>query len=97
MNPQWMSEVFERMNQETLVQLFESMEINHLVVLIKMMNKDLAEVILNRLSEEKSVSVKRLIHYLDHSVGAHMNPEVFTLSENLTVKEAMSAIKKHRN
>ena len=97
MNPQWMSEVFDRMNQETLVQLFESMEISHLVLSIKMMNKDLAEVILNRLSEEKSVSVSRLIRYLDHSIGAHMNPEVFTLSVNLTVKEAMSAIKKHKN
>lgn len=96
MNPQWMSELFERLNQETLIQLSKVMEISHLLVAIRMMNEDLAETILNGLSVEKSASVKRLLNYLDHSVGAHMDPEVFTLSENLTVKEALLAIKKHK-
>jgi magnesium transporter len=96
MNSQRMSEAFEKMDPEVLVQLFESLEISHLVMSIRMMKEDHAASILDKLSEEKAASVKRLIHYLDHSIGAHMDPEVFTLLENLTVKEAISAIKKNK-
>jgi len=96
MNPQRMSEAFERMDPEVLVMLVESLEISHLVMSFRMMKEEHANSILNKLSEEKKASVKRLIHYLDHSVGAHMDPEVFTLLENLTVKEAISAIKKNK-
>jgi magnesium transporter len=96
MNAEWMSEVFERMNSERLVSLLESMDIAHTLVSIRMMNQDLAESMLNNLSEEKSASVKRLLQYIDHSVGAYMETKVFTLSDHLTVKEALAAIKKHK-
>lgn len=95
-NAQWMSEVFEKMNPERLVSLLESMEIAHSVVSIRMMNQVLAESVLNSLSAEKSASVKRLLQYLDHSVGAYMDAKVYTLTDNLTVKEARTAIKKHK-
>lgn len=96
MDPQRMSEVFEGMNPERLVQFFESMEMDQMLVSIRRMNQDLKEAILNGLTQDKSVSAKALLQYLDHSVGAYMDSRIFTLSENLTVKEALLAIKGHK-
>lgn len=95
MNPLWLSEVYKKMNPERLASLLEIMEINLLAVAIRMMHEDLGESMLNRLSDEKSTSVKKLLQYMDQSVGAHMDPAVFTLEENLTVEDAVSAIKRH--
>lgn len=95
MNPHWLSEVYEKMDRERLASLFEIIEINHLVMAIRMMNEDLGEAMLNRLSEEKSLTVKKLLRYLDQSVGAHMDPAVFSLEENLTIHDALSAIKRY--
>lgn len=94
-NPHWLSEVFEKMKPDRLASLFEIMEINQLVVSIRLMNEVLAESMLNKLSDEKSKSARRLLQYLDHSVGAHMDPSVFTLEERMTVKDAIAAIKRH--
>ena len=96
MDPHRMTEVFERMNPERLISLIESMDLAYTVVSVRMMNQDLAASVLGRLSKEKSVSVKQLLQYLDHTVGAYMDAKVFTLSDNLTVKEAMASIKKHK-
>jgi len=96
MDPQRMSEVFERMNSDRLVQCFESMELDQMLVSIRRMNQDLSERILNGLSPEKSALAIGLLQYSDHSVGAYMDTRVFTLTENLTVKEALTAIKKYK-
>lgn len=95
MNAQGMSEVFEKMNPERLVSLLESMELVHTIASIRMMKQDLAESMLNKLSEDKSASVKKVLNYMDHSVGAHMDAHVFTLTDILTVKDAMAHLKKH--
>jgi len=97
MDPHRMSEIFGKMNPEKLVSLIESMDLAHAVVSIRMMDEDLAASVVSRLSREKTASVKQLLQYLDHTVGAYMDAKVFTLSENLTVKEAMTSIKKHKN
>jgi magnesium transporter len=95
MNPHLMSMVFELMQQEQVVQLFESLEIQTSVLSIRMMNKNLAELILNTISSEKSTSIRRLLQYLENSVGSHMDPTVLTLSENMTVQEALAEAKRH--
>lgn len=95
MNPHLMSTVFELMQQEKVVQLFEFLEIHHIVLSVRMMKKDLADIILNGLPAEKSTSIRRLLKYLENSVGSHMDPTVLTLSENMTVKEAMTEARKH--
>lgn len=96
MDPHFMAGVYEGMNPEILVQLLESMELQHAVLAIRMMPDDLAEKILNLLSEKMLVSVKRLLHFFENSVGSHMDPAVFTLQENQTLKEALTEIKKHK-
>lgn len=96
MNPQIISVVFERMNQEVLVLLFESMELKLAVFLLRNLNEDLSEVLLSKLSKEKADSIRSLLIYLDHTVGANMDPIALTLTEDQTIKEALKVIKKHK-
>ena len=96
MNPHLMSTVFELMQQEKVVQLFESLEIHYTVLSVRMMNEDLAEKILNTLSSEKSTFIRRLLKYLENSVGSYMDPTVLTLSDRMTVKEALAEAKRHK-
>lgn len=94
MNARGMSEVFERMDPERLGSLLDSMELAHSIASIRMMKKELADAMLDKLSKEKSALVKRLLQYLNHTVGASMDALCFTLSDNLTVKEALATLKK---
>ncbi len=96
MNPHLMSTVYELMQQEKVVQLFESMEMHYTAFSIRMMNEDLAEKILNTLSAEKSTFIRRLLKYFENSVGSHMDPAVLTLSDRMTVKEALAEAKRHK-
>ena len=95
MNPHFMSSVFELMQQENVVKLFESLEIHFTVLSVRMMNEDLAERLLNTISSEKSTFIRRLLKYLENSVGSHMDPSVLTLSDRMTVKEALAEVKRH--
>ena len=96
MNPQFMATVFELMNQEKVVQVFEALEIHYTVLSIRMLNEDLAEKILNTLSSEKSTFIRRLLKYLENSVGSYMDPTVLTLSDGMTVKQALAEAKRHK-
>lgn len=97
LNPVFLSDVYTNMNQEKLLQLFEILDPSYTALAIKMMPPDLSEKILSGLSSDKSSSVKRQLRYFSNSLGSHMDPTVFTLKEGMTMKEAMSAIKKQKN
>jgi Mg/Co/Ni transporter MgtE len=96
MNPHLMSLVFELMPQEKVTKILESMDIQQALLSIRMMKNELATEILNSLSPEKSGTLKRLLKYLEFSVGSHIDTSVLTLSERMTVKEAMEQAKRHK-
>ncbi len=96
MNPHLMSMVFELMQHEKIVQLFESVEIHYALLSIRLMTEDLAVKTLTALSTEKSTTIKRLLKYLEYTVGSHMDPTVLTLSDKMTVKEAREEVKRHK-
>jgi magnesium transporter len=96
MNPHIMSTVFELMQQEKVIQLLEALEIHYAVLSVRMMNEALAEKILNILSSEKSTLIRRLLKYLENTVGSYMDPAVLTLSDRMTVKEALAEAKRHK-
>ena len=96
MNPQIILKVYGIMREEKLIQLFESMEVQNAEFSIRMMNESLSETILTKLSSEKSIHIKRLLKYMRNSVGSFIDPTVFTLTEKLTVKEALVQTKKRK-
>ena len=38
-----------------------------------------------------------MLKYPENSVGSHMDPTVLTLSDGMTVKEALAEAKRHKN
>ena len=96
MNPHLLSMVFEKMNEEKVIKLFESQDVQFVVLMIRMLNHSLSEIILNALSPEKSTSARRMIKYLKNSVGAHMDPSVLTLQEDITIKEALAETSRYK-
>ena len=96
MNPQLILQVLKLMKEEKVIQVFESLEASLSVVFIRMMSKTEAEEILKKLSSEKALYIQRLLKYLTKSVGSYVDQAVFTLHENLTVKEALAQAKRHK-
>lgn len=97
MNPQVLLHVFELMKQENVFRLFESMEFGKAEYLIRMMNESQAEEILNKLPSEKSLHIRRMLKYLKNAVGTYVEQKVFTLTENLTVKEAWAQARRYKS
>lgn len=97
MNPQIVLQVLKLMKEETAVRLFEAMKIPLAELFIRMMPVSEAEQVLSSLSPEKSLHIKRLLKYLKTAVGSYVDQTVFTLNENLIVKEALAQAKKHNS
>lgn len=95
MNPQMVLQVFKLLKEETAVRLFEAMKIPLAELFIRMMPVSEGEKVLNSLSQEKSLHIRRLLKYLKTSVGSYVDQTVFTLNENLTVKEGLAQAKRH--
>ena len=57
------------------------------------MNDHQGEDFLGALPAEKSASVRRLLNYLENSVGAHMEQQVVTLHEKMIMKDAVDVVK----
>lgn len=96
MDPHLMVEVYKEMDRKITIRLFESLELHHAVLSIRIMPEEFADSILSELTEGKSNEVKKLVQYLDHSVGSHMDPSVLTLVENQKVEDALGIIKKFK-
>ncbi len=94
MDSQIILEVYSLIKDETVIRLFEHMEVHHAIFSIKMMNKVLAEKILNNLSSEKSIYLRQLLKYLKNSVGSYIDPTVITLSDKLILQEVLVKVKK---
>lgn len=97
MNPMIVLQVFKLMKEETAAELFEAMKIPLAELLIRMMPVSEAEQVLSSLSPQKSLHIRRLLKYLKSSVGSYVDQTVFTLNENLIVKEALAQAKRHNS
>lgn len=96
MNPQIVLQVFKLMKVDKSVRLFEAMKIPQAELFIRMMPVSEAEQVLSSLSPQKSLHIRRLLKYLKTSVGSYVDQTVFTLNENLMVKEALVQAKRHK-
>jgi magnesium transporter len=96
MNPHLLSMVFVSMKPEKVIRLFESLDVQFVVLSIRMLDHNLSEIILNGFSPEKSTAVRQMMKYLENAVGSHMDPAVLTLSERMTVEEALVEIRRYK-
>lgn len=96
-NPQVMLNVFDLMKEEQVVLFFESLEPIQAELFIRMMSDSRAEQILNKLSSEKSLHIRRLVKYMKNWAGSLVEQTALTLHDDLTLKEALTQVKKHKS
>ena len=96
-NPQLMLNVFDLMEQEQVVPIMESMNPKQAEILIRMMDDSRAEQILSKLSSDKSLHIRRLLTYMKNWAGSLVEQTSFTLYEEVTIKEALTQVKRHKS
>lgn len=102
------ADVLEEMEPDAQVQIIESLPLGKAADLLEKMDADeaadildeledhKAELLLKEMKKESSEEVRELLEYDDNEVGSIMNTEVYTLSADLTVGEAISLIRKEQ-
>ena len=63
---------------------------------LRKIQKEKEEQILNKMEPKISESLSQMLHHMENTAGALMNPQVPTILENLNVKEAFDIVKKSK-
>ncbi len=74
--------------------IVENLPLENICMMIRRMPTDFTELLLRTISEETATHLKRVLSFPETSVGAIMDPTVFTLPDDITVGEALKRIKK---
>lgn len=98
------SDVFSELESDSQAKLAELLEKNYLISLVQLMAdddsaelirslpEDLAEDILVALHDEHSEDVEQLLGYDEDTAGGIMSTDVFSLQQDLTVKQAIESL-----
>jgi magnesium transporter len=85
----------EKMDAEGSAAIVEKLPVQVATVFLRQVNGDLREEVLNNLSPQISVLLRRILSYAEDSAAALANPLIFSLPENMSVKEALQRVQKH--
>jgi magnesium transporter len=85
----------EKMNLDITVQLMEKLPLHVAETLLRQLGAELRNSILSELPGKVSDSLKQILKYPKNTVGAFLDPKVFTLFEDNTVQQSMEKIKKN--
>ncbi len=86
------SQLAQLLDKKYLVSLVQEMADDDSAVFIRSLPEELAEEILCQLKDDHSEDVERLLGYDEDTAGGIMSTEVFSLDQDLTVKEAITAL-----
>lgn len=94
MEPNAQVQIIESLPLEKAADLLEKMDADEAADILDELEDHKAEQLLKEMAKESSEEVRELLEYDDNEVGSIMNMEVYTLSGDLTVEEAISLIRK---
>ncbi len=86
------AQLLAQIEKETITEVLQEMAYDDAVEIIRNMPEELAEEILSIMQDEHSDEIEELLQYEKDTAGGIMATEVFSLEENLTVKEAIEAL-----
>ena len=86
-----------RVGVDRAVQILNFVSPDDAADIVKKLPEDFSEQVLNRLHPEEGQEVETLIQYRSESAGGIMSPEVFSLPEDLTVRDAIREVQESRN
>jgi magnesium transporter len=81
---------------EDIARLVQELPSDDAAALIDNLPEELSAAVLNLLRRKESAAVENLLEYKEQTAGRIMNPNVFALSEDVTVGEAISALQGSR-
>jgi magnesium transporter len=81
---------------EDVARLVQELPSDDAAALIDNLPEELSGAVLNLLRRKESGAVENLLEYKEQTAGRIMNPNVFALSEDLTVGEAITALQNSR-
>ncbi len=86
------AKLLEQLDKETITEVLQEMSPDDAADIIGNMPEELADQILDIMHDEDSEEIEHLLQYDEDSAGGIMSTEIFSLSEDLTVKDAIEAI-----
>jgi magnesium transporter len=82
---------------EDIAKLLQEIASDDAAALVDYLPEDLSSAVLELMRPKESGQVENLLEYPEKTAGRIMNPNVFALSEDLTVGEAISALQASRD
>ncbi|KIH77901.1 magnesium transporter [Geoalkalibacter ferrihydriticus] len=84
--------LLEQIDKETITEVLQEMPYDDAVDIIRNMPEELAEEILNIMQDEDSTEIEQLLQYDEDTAGGIMATEIFSLREDMRVREAIEAL-----
>jgi magnesium transporter len=91
------AQLLEQIDKETITEVLQEMPYDDAVEIIRNMPEELAEEILNIMQDEHSEEIEQLLKYDEDTAGGIMSTEIFSLPEDLTVREAIEALQQAKD
>ncbi len=86
------AQLLEQIDKETITEVLQEMPYDDAVDIIRNMPEELAEEILGIMQDEDSEEIEQLLLYDEDTAGGIMSTEIFSLGQDLSVKEAIEAV-----
>jgi magnesium transporter len=84
--------VLKQLDFQVAADLLEKIPTSTAISLFRILNKEQGDQLLSKISQEKQDQILRSLKYPNDSVGAHMDPAIFSLDQQLLVKECVEKI-----
>jgi len=86
------AQLLEQIDKETITGILQEMAYDDAVDIIQNMPEDVAEEILQIMEDEDSQEIEELLKFDEDTAGGIMSTEIFSLKEEMTVREAIEAL-----
>jgi len=86
------AQLLEQIDKETITEVLQEMPYDDAVDIIRNMPEELAEEILGIMQDEDSEEIEQLLLYDEDTAGGIMSTEIFSLNQDLSVREAIEAV-----
>ncbi|WP_162415852.1 magnesium transporter MgtE N-terminal domain-containing protein [Cyclobacterium roseum] len=90
------SRILESLDQTRAVEIIEQVDLKTAELILRQMEGPLRNSLLEDLPSEVSGPLRLKLRYLENTVGALMDPVLFTLRKSVKVGKALTLIKEHR-
>jgi Mg/Co/Ni transporter MgtE len=84
--------VLKQLDSKIAADLLEKIPTNVAISLFRILNKEQGEQLLSKVNQEKQEQILRSLKFPKDSVGAHMDPAIFSLDQQLLVGECVEKI-----